>query len=123
MCNEWLESFENFHDWAVENGYDYDAPFGECTIDRIDVNGNYEPSNCRWADSKTQSLNKRKNRIITCNGISKPLHAWAIEAGLNDQTIAGRIDSGWEIEKALTLPSGAKGNQFQLQLPGLGVDV
>ena len=108
VCEEW-HNFWTFVRWSDSIG---GRPKG-FTIDRINVNGNYEPSNCRWADSKTQSLNKRKNRIITCNGISKPLHAWAIEAGLNDQTIAGRIDSGWEIEKALTLPSGAKGNQFK----------
>lgn len=60
ICDEWMR-FEPFHDWAIASGYDPNAKFGECTLDRIDVNGNYEPSNCRWADMKTQQNNKRNN--------------------------------------------------------------
>lgn len=59
VCEEWL-NFENFYNWSIQNGYDFDAPTGECTIDRIDVNGNYEPSNCRWVSMKIQNQNKRK---------------------------------------------------------------
>jgi len=61
VCTEWDE-FGAFEKWAIENGYDADAPYGECTIDRIEVNGDYEPSNCRWADSKTQANNKRARK-------------------------------------------------------------
>lgn len=64
ICDEWKD-FENFHKWAMETGYDENAPRGQCTIDRIDVDGNYEPSNCRWADAKTQNANKRKKKDTT----------------------------------------------------------
>lgn len=59
VCDEWAHNFPTFQKWAIENGYDPDAPYGECTIDRIDVNGNYEPSNCRWVSMDVQRYNKR----------------------------------------------------------------
>lgn len=55
----WNTNYMAFRDWAILSGYDPDAPFSKCTLDRINVNGNYEPSNCRWADSSTQSKNRR----------------------------------------------------------------
>lgn len=64
MCDEWKNDFVKFRTWAMENGYDPNAPYGKCTIDRIDVNGNYEPSNCRWVDLKVQANNRRKENIL-----------------------------------------------------------
>lgn len=60
VCPEWEESFEAFATWAYENGYDETAKRGDCTIDRVDVNGDYEPSNCRWVDMKIQARNTRR---------------------------------------------------------------
>lgn len=63
VCSEWGD-FTKFQDWAASHGYDPNAKYGDCTLDRIDVNGNYEPSNCRWANAKEQAANKRKLSTI-----------------------------------------------------------
>jgi len=70
ICSEWSK-FENFYKWAMENGYSDDL-----TIDRLDVNGDYEPSNCRWVTYTTQERNKRNNIYITINGETKTLMEW-----------------------------------------------
>lgn len=59
ICSEWVDDFPAFRQWAIDNGYDESAPFGMCTIDRIDVDGDYSPDNCRWVSMKEQSKNKR----------------------------------------------------------------
>ncbi|GAB7390130.1 hypothetical protein [Lactococcus garvieae] len=58
ICDEWSD-YSIFRKWALANGYDKDAPLGKCTIDRINNDGNYEPSNCRWVDMKVQRNNQR----------------------------------------------------------------
>ena len=59
LCDQWVKNYQAFHNWAMNNGYDPHAKRYQCTIDRLDVNGNYEPQNCRWVDMKMQRNNRR----------------------------------------------------------------
>jgi hypothetical protein len=97
VCKEWKEDFQTFADLALSHGYS-----DELTLDRIDVNGNYEPSNCRWITNKEQQHNKRSNRYITFNGKTHTLKQWSEITGIHPKTISTRIDRGWTIEEALT---------------------
>lgn len=92
MCDEWKNDFQTFYDWAMNNGYN-----DKLTIDRIDNNGDYEPSNCRWADKKTQQNNTRWNHQITYNGTTHSISEWATILGVNYQMLYSRIKRGKEI--------------------------
>ena len=60
VCDEWRYDFQKFYEWSIANGYDENAPKGQCTIDRIDNDKGYSPDNCRWVDMKVQNNNKRR---------------------------------------------------------------
>lgn len=100
ICDEWKNDFKVFHDWAFANGYDEKAKRGDCTIERIDVNGNYEPSNCRWATMKEQCRNTRSNKLITYNNETRCLMDWSYILNINYDTLLNRFKKGWTIEKA-----------------------
>lgn len=104
ICDEWKNDFQAFYDWAYANGYDENAPRGKFTIDRIDVNGNYEPSNCRWVDNKTQANNRTNNRFIVCNGVKKTVTEWADELGIDNKRILRRLKKGFSDEETILIP-------------------
>lgn len=104
VCDEWANDFQAFAEWAYANGYDKDASYMKCTLDRIDPEGNYEPSNCRWADMKTQCRNRRNNTTLTYKGETKCVAEWSEERHIPFDTITRRLKLGWSVEDALTKP-------------------
>lgn len=97
---EWRK-FKCFYVWAISNGWEQGLE-----LDRVDNNGNYEPSNCRWVTPAVNNLNKRTNRLITHDGETKTLTEWSRSTGLSVKAIQGRLDSlHWDIARALTTPS------------------
>ena len=108
VCTEWL-NFEPFMKWALESGY---TDF--LTIDRIDVNGNYCPSNCRWTNMSVQANNKRTSRYVEYKNEKHTISEWSRLIGINKTTIRCRLNAGWSPEEALFLPpkpGGAKRTQ------------
>lgn len=95
ICKQW-DDFKVFREWALTHGYN-----DSLTIDRIDVNGNYEPNNCRWATYKKQANNKRNNRYIEYQGQVKTMTEWAELYNIKLATLWSRLNRGWSIEKAL----------------------
>lgn len=116
VCDEWGKSYDAFREWAYANGYDENASYGKCTLDRIDVNGNYEPSNCRWANMQEQSFNRTNSKPIEFNGKSLTVGQWALEIGVDPHLLIRRLDLGWSVEKTLTTPAhGADAEARQRQ--------
>lgn len=105
VCEEWHD-YATFRDWANSTGYDSSAARGECTIDRIDVDGDYCPENCQWSDAVGQARNKRNTVYITLNGVKKTVIDWSIEYGIDPDLVRTRLRSGWNCVDALTTKSG-----------------
>lgn len=99
VCAEW-HKYEAFRDWALSNGYS-----DKLTIDRIDVNGDYCPNNCRWATIYEQNNNKRTSKYISFNGKTGTVREFADEYGLAYSCLYERLKLGWSIEDALLTPS------------------
>lgn len=105
MCDDWKENFESFYKWSMENGYIE----GEVEIDRIDVNGNYCPENCRWISKKKNMNNKRNNTIVKYRNKNYTLSELADKFDIKEGLIIERLQRGWDIEDAV-LPTFAKGD-------------
>lgn len=98
ICEEWKKNFVSFYNWAMNNGYKESL-----TIDRIDVNGNYEPNNCRWITRKEQSSNTTQNIFYTIDGETKTSKQWCETYNINQTTFKDRLKRGWTLKEALTI--------------------
>lgn len=99
VCDEWANDYHTFREWAIKNGYSE-----KLSIDRIDVNGNYEPSNCKWSTEKEQMNNMTRNHFYEYNGKKQTIAQWAEEYGMTYRQLEQRLRTGWDIESALTRP-------------------
>lgn len=97
VCKRW-NSFINFLNDMGER------PIG-MSIDRINNDGDYKPSNCRWASIAEQSRNSMQTRFITLNEERMCLKDWAIKTGISEATIRTRINKGWSVRDSLTTPT------------------
>ena len=82
ICDEWLNSFDSFYNWAINNGYS-----SELQIDRIDNDGDYCPENCRWVTLWENTLNRRQSKFLTVNGETLNASIWAERLNISPFTI------------------------------------
>ncbi len=104
VCDEWKDNFEAFYTWAISNGYSKNL-----TIDRIDNNGSYSPTNCRWATRKEQVNNRRSCVLITYNGETKNLMQWCELLNLPYKLIHQRMRlKNISFQEAISIPIKSK---------------
>lgn len=110
VCDRW-SSFESF---LADMG---PKPSPKHSLDRIDVNGNYEPGNCRWATKKEQARNTRANHRLSAFGKTGTLADWSDWTGINPATISSRIHKGWSPERAVTVSQSVRGDLQRRDAP------
>lgn len=103
VCEDWHD-FQKFYDWAVWHGYSTGL-----TIDRIDMNNNYKPENCRWVTQKKQCNNHSSNRIIQYKNNRLTVSEFADLLGYKYWTVWNRLRLGWTPEKIATIPEAKHG--------------
>lgn len=96
ICEEWMD-FKVFYKWAKENGYQ-----DNLSIERQNVHGKYEPSNCTWIDMDAQKRNTTVTKRITFDGKTQTMRQWASDIGVHSSTLCRRFKSGMTIKQALT---------------------
>lgn len=94
VCKEWSESYAEFRRWSEENGYQEGL-----TIDRINTDGNYEPTNCRWVSRFVQNRNYSRNHFITYNGETLCIADWSEKTGIKRATILWRLKNGKDLDE------------------------
>ncbi|MBQ1790821.1 MAG: hypothetical protein II008_11615 [Oscillospiraceae bacterium] len=113
VCKEWASSFMAFYTWATANGYEKGL-----SLDRIDNNEGYCPENCRFATAEQQNQNRRVNRTITYKGKTQCLAAWGREIGIDEITIARRLDKGLPVQDVLSPKKRTKPCRIMLTYKG-----
>lgn len=96
VCDSWKNRFINFYEWSIKNGYSDDL-----TIDRIDSNGNYEPSNCRWIPWSDQNNNKTTSKILRYQGENISAIDLSRKYNICYTTLIGRLKRGWSVKSAI----------------------
>ena len=109
ICDEWLLSFENFFDWAINNGYNENL-----TIDRIDSEKEYSPDNCKWSTKKEQAYNRSMSVKLTLNGRTMYMTEWAEELEIDKKILSWRYNNGWSDEEILSRPRDYKESKLLL---------
>jgi len=102
VCDKWSNSFDEFFKDMGEK------PTNSHQIDRIDNDGDYEPSNCRWTTLKENCRNRRSNIFLTYEGVTKTVVEWAEDLGVSRHTIAHRLRNDWDIASTVTTPAYGK---------------
>lgn len=110
VCERWMLSYNNF---LSDMGR---APSPKHSIDRINVNGNYEPGNCRWATPKEQANNTTTNKMVEFKGETKTVSEWCEQLGLNANRIYQRLSTyNWPVDKAFTAPHSSGHSKITLE--------
>ena len=96
VCEEWKNTFIDFYNWAISNGWNKGL-----SIDRIDNNKDYCPSNCKFSTTKEQNRNRTSNVTLTIDGVSKIIIEWAETVNISPTIIRDRIKRGWSIKESV----------------------
>lgn len=102
VCDEWANDFVSFQSWALENGFEEEKPQAQCSLDRIDDDGDYCPKNCRWTTATIQCNNQKSNKKYEFDGEIHSIAEWARIKGIKYSTLKQRLRRGMEFSKAIS---------------------
>ena len=94
VCKSWRDSYKAFKNWALANGYDPSAKKFDCMLDRINNNGDYKPSNCRWTNSSVQNSNKVNTLKYKYHNKELTARGWSKELGVSYEYVRDRLYQG-----------------------------